>query len=105
MSFTAHSSIRRSERSVRSSCVRRGMGAEPNQLFSPDKYLQCWNPADRRVRLSKLTVLATNKMTIHYETSGRVALITIRRPPVNSLNHSTRQALLTALNRALDDPD
>src|SRR5688572_14066325 len=44
-------------------------------------------------------------MTIHYEISGRVAVITIRRPPVNSLNHSTRQALLTALNRALDDRD
>ncbi len=44
-------------------------------------------------------------MTIHYENSNRVAVITIARPPVNSLNHSTRQALLTALNRALDDPD
>ena len=42
-------------------------------------------------------------MTIHYENTGRVAVIAISRAPVNSLNHSTRQALLTALNRALDD--
>jgi 3-hydroxyacyl-CoA dehydrogenase len=44
-------------------------------------------------------------MTIHYEISSRVAVITISRPPVNSLNLAARQALLTALNRALDDPD
>jgi 3-hydroxyacyl-CoA dehydrogenase len=44
-------------------------------------------------------------MTIHYENSSRVALITISRPPVNSLNLATRQALLTALNEALGDPD
>jgi|HubBroStandDraft_5_1064220.scaffolds.fasta_scaffold00675_3 3-hydroxyacyl-CoA dehydrogenase len=44
-------------------------------------------------------------MTIHYENSGRVAVITLHRPPVNSLNHASRQALLTALHRALDDRD
>ena len=44
-------------------------------------------------------------MTIHYENSGRVAVITLRRLPVNSLNHPTRQALLTALHRALEDEE
>lgn len=44
-------------------------------------------------------------MTIHYAISSRVAVITISRPPVNSLNLHSRQALLAALNRALDDRD
>jgi 3-hydroxyacyl-CoA dehydrogenase len=44
-------------------------------------------------------------MTIHYENSRRVALITLSRPPVNSLDLSARQALLAALHRALDDRD
>jgi enoyl-CoA hydratase/carnithine racemase len=44
-------------------------------------------------------------MTIHYENASRVSVITISRPPVNSLNHSTRQALLAALDRALNDRD
>ncbi len=44
-------------------------------------------------------------MTIHYETSGRIALITISRPPVNSLNLATRQGLLLALEQALGDRD
>ncbi len=44
-------------------------------------------------------------MTIDYENSRRVALITIRRPPVNSLNLATRHALLAALDRALDDTE
>lgn len=42
-------------------------------------------------------------MTIHYENSNRVALITIDCPPVNSLGLATRQDLLTAIRRALDD--
>src|SRR5690349_20389106 len=56
----------------------------------------------------QFTISRTNKfsgMTIHYDSSSWVALITISRPPVNSLNQATRRALLTALNRALDDPD
>ena len=41
----------------------------------------------------------------HTETSGGVAVITISRPPVNSLNLAARQALLAALHRALEDRD
>jgi 3-hydroxyacyl-CoA dehydrogenase len=44
-------------------------------------------------------------MTIQCESSGRIAVVTLGRPPVNSLNHATRQALLAALNRALEDRD
>jgi 3-hydroxyacyl-CoA dehydrogenase len=44
-------------------------------------------------------------MTIHTENTNRIAVITISRPPVNSLNLDTRHALLTALNCALDDRD
>ncbi len=44
-------------------------------------------------------------MTIQFENLSRVALITISRPPVNSLNLATREALLNALRRALDDRD
>jgi 3-hydroxyacyl-CoA dehydrogenase len=44
-------------------------------------------------------------MTVHSENSNRVAVITIARPPVNSLNLATRQTFLTLLGRALNDPD
>ncbi|HEU4625467.1 MAG TPA: 3-hydroxyacyl-CoA dehydrogenase NAD-binding domain-containing protein [Steroidobacteraceae bacterium] len=44
-------------------------------------------------------------MTIQYENAGGVAVVTIDRPPVNSLNQATRQALLSALRRALDERD
>src|SRR5262245_4993164 len=43
-------------------------------------------------------------MTTQYQTTDRIAVITISRPPVNSLNLATRDALLAALNRALADP-
>jgi 3-hydroxyacyl-CoA dehydrogenase len=42
-------------------------------------------------------------MTIRYEVSDDVAVITIDRPPVNSLNLPTRRALLAAMNQAMSD--
>src|SRR3569833_1900924 len=44
-------------------------------------------------------------MTLQYEKTQRVAVLTIQRPPVNSLNHATREALATALHRAQEDSD
>src|SRR3954454_12428403 len=44
-------------------------------------------------------------MTLQYDKASRVAVLTIHRPPVNSLNHATRTALLTALHQALEDGD
>ena len=43
-------------------------------------------------------------MTIHCEVSGGIALLTIDRPPVNSLDRPTRVALATRLEAAFAEP-
>jgi 3-hydroxyacyl-CoA dehydrogenase len=40
-------------------------------------------------------------MTVHFELSDRVALVTIDNPPVNAINKDVRQGLLDAMNRAV----
>lgn len=42
-------------------------------------------------------------MTAHYTIQGSIALITLDNPPVNGLNHATRQAAVAAIQRAQDD--
>lgn len=44
-------------------------------------------------------------MTVQCEIADRVAVITIHRPPVNSLNLAIRQALLAAFEQAVADRD
>ncbi len=42
-------------------------------------------------------------MTTWYEVRGDVAVLQLDNPPVNGLNHATREALADGLERALDD--
>ena len=42
-------------------------------------------------------------MSAHYETRGRVAVITLDNPPVNGLGLETRRAVAAGLQRALDE--
>jgi 3-hydroxyacyl-CoA dehydrogenase len=43
-------------------------------------------------------------MTVDYATRDSIAVITLNRPPVNSLDQKTRQGLMTTLERALQEP-
>jgi 3-hydroxyacyl-CoA dehydrogenase len=42
-------------------------------------------------------------MTAEYQVHGTVAVITLNNPPVNGLGHSTRNALVQGMQRALND--
>jgi 3-hydroxyacyl-CoA dehydrogenase len=42
--------------------------------------------------------------SVHFEVSGAVAVLRLDNPPVNSLGHELRRALVDALARAEDDP-
>ncbi|WP_198404886.1 enoyl-CoA hydratase/isomerase family protein, partial [Burkholderia ambifaria] len=43
-------------------------------------------------------------MAVDYSTRDGVAVITLNNPPVNGLGLSTRQGVMEALDRALQDP-
>lgn len=42
-------------------------------------------------------------MTVHYQLHGPVAVITLDAPPINSLGLAMREALMAALQQALQD--
>jgi len=42
--------------------------------------------------------------TVHYDTRGPVAVLTLQNPPVNGLGHALRSGIVAALDRALADP-
>jgi 3-hydroxyacyl-CoA dehydrogenase len=47
--------------------------------------------------------MATLKGTVHYETRGNVALLTVDNPPVNPLSSGVRQGLYDGISNALAD--
>ena len=43
------------------------------------------------------------KGTVHYETRGEIALLSIDNPPVNPLSSGVRQGLFDGMTKALAD--
>ncbi|MBO6566779.1 MAG: enoyl-CoA hydratase/isomerase family protein, partial [Pseudomonadales bacterium] len=43
------------------------------------------------------------KGTVHYETRGNIALMSVDNPPVNPLSSGVRQGLYDGVNQALED--